>query len=250
MIEISIRQHAGKLERALLRVSSELREEATKRVIGRTAALVRQEVIKELPTVFDRPTPWTLKSIRFQATDEEATIYVSDDTAKGIAAQKFLRAEIMGGERNDKRSEKALQARGLLPSGDQVVPGNSQLLDQYGNLRAGLVTQALSGVGAMREAGYTANATARSRDRWTKRGLAHKRTGTPFFIGRSKSSGVEAIYQIMGRHKIRAVMRFIPKPHYARKFDLHAAVAKHAGKIFPVQIRRVFHEIREGSLHE
>ena len=247
---IDVRLDASKIERALLRLAPELRDKATAQVIGRTAALVRKEIVAELPKIFDRPTPWTLNSIRYAvaADGQAATLYVTDDRSKGISAQNFLRAEIMGGGRKDKRSEKALLSRGLLAAGAQVAPGNSGELDRFGNLRAGLIVQALSGIGAMHEMGFVANATARSRARAKRAQLAHASTGTRFFVGKVHGAA-PGVYEVLGRHHVRAVMHFIARPAYKARFNLQGLTNRFAAKIVPVQVRRVFHEIAEGSLH-
>lgn len=247
-IEISIRTQTSAFERALLAVSRELREEATKRVVGRSGALVRRRIMDEMPKLFDKPTPWTVNSVRYAASGSQAVLFIAYDTSKGISAEKYLAAEVRGGARKNKRSEQALELRGLLPAGMQVAPGRGDELDRFGNLRGGLVVQALAGIGAMRETGYAANATAKSRDRWRKKGLAHRRTGTPFFVGKSAESGTAGVYQIMGRHRIRAVMHFIPKPMYRDRLPFETIAGKFAGEIVPVQVRRVFHEIADGTL--
>ncbi len=247
---IDVRLDASKIERALLKVAPALRDAAAKEVIGRTAGLVRKEIMAELPKVFDRPTPWTVNSIRYSISGDgqAATLFVTDDRAKGISAQDFLRAEIMGGPRKDKRSEKALLSRGLLQGGEQVAPGNSGELDRFGNLRAGLIVQALSGIGAMHEMGFVANATARSRARAKRAQLAHASTGTRFFVGKVHG-GAPGVYEVLGRHHVRAVMHFIARPAYKARFNLQGLTNRFAAKIVPVQVRRVFHEIAEGSLH-
>ena len=248
MIEISIRSHATLLERQLLRISRELREEATKRVVGRSGALVRRRIMDEMPKLFDRPTPWTVNSVRYAASNDQAVLFIAYDTSKGVSAEKFLAAEVRGGARRNKRSEQALELRGLLPAGMQIAPGRGDELDRFGNLRGGLVVQALAGIGAMRETGYAANATAKSRERWRKKGLAHRRTGTPFFVGHAAESGISGVYQIMGRHRVRAVMHFIPKPIYRERMPFDALAGGFASEIVPVQVRRVFHEIADGTL--
>ena len=248
VIEISIRSQTSLLERAVLRMSSELRDEATKRVVGRSGALVRRGFVDAMPKRFDRPTPWTVNSVRYAASSDQAVLFLAYDTSKGVSAEKYLAAEVRGGARRNKRSEQALEQRGLLPAGMQVAPGRGDELDRFGNLRGGLVVQALAGVGAMRETGFAANATAKSRQRWQRKGLAHRRTGTPFFVGRSPESGTAGIYQIMGRHRVRAVMHFIAKPIYRERLPFDALAREFAAQIVPAQVRRVFHEIADGTL--
>ena len=61
MIEISFDGTA--LERALMKaVGTEARNVAMAKAATRVAAAARAQIVRELPTIFDRPTPFTLHS--------------------------------------------------------------------------------------------------------------------------------------------------------------------------------------------
>jgi hypothetical protein len=249
LIRIDFKSDFNRLERALLTMAAGIKREATRQVVARTAALTRKQVMEELPHVFDRPTPWTVNAIRYRVSEEgnAAVIYVTDDRAKGISAQKFLRAEVMGGPRADKRSERALIARGLMEPDQQIEPGNDLRLDRYGNIPSGVMTRVLSGLGAHRETGFVANATARSRARFAKQKRAVRSTGTPFFVRRDRGGRPMGVYELMGRHHVRPVLVFGRIATYHARLKLQDLVDRFAAKIAPVQIRRVLHELAEGS---
>jgi hypothetical protein len=86
--------------------------------INRTARQVEAKLKQEMARVFDRPTPFTLSSIYVIPSTKynlTAVVGIKDSAAKGTPASKYLLAEIEGGPRHAKRSEKALQFRGCYP---------------------------------------------------------------------------------------------------------------------------------------
>lgn len=78
----------------------------------------------------------------------------------GTSPDIYLRRQIIGGERNHKRFEKALLRRfPQFGRGTFFMPAtqNKSFLDNYGQLRGGVVTQMLSQLQAFPEQGYRAN---------------------------------------------------------------------------------------------
>jgi len=78
----------------------------------------------------------------------------------GTSPDIYLRRQIIGGERNHKRFEKALLRRfPQFGRGTFFMPAtqNRSFLDNYGQLRGGVVTQMLSQLQAFPEQGYRAN---------------------------------------------------------------------------------------------
>jgi hypothetical protein len=112
---------------------------------------VEAKLKQEMARVFDRPTPFTLSSIYVIPSTKynlTAVVGIKDSAAKGTPASKYLLAEIEGGPRHAKRSEKALQFRGLLPAGMWAVPGPGVDLDPYGNISRGTMTAILNALRA------------------------------------------------------------------------------------------------------
>src|SRR6478609_1121295 len=98
--------------------------------INRTLEDGRQRLTQEIATVFEAPTAWALRGIRYYKAERRrgrmtGRIFLDDFAGKGIPAGKFLSAEVYGGPRRYKKSEMALRARGLLPDGYYAVPGNA-----------------------------------------------------------------------------------------------------------------------------
>lgn len=158
-------------------------QKATRLAVERTALDVRKNIVAEMSRVFDRPVPYTLKSlyVRMQRGDVAiARVWLKDegDAGKGTPATKYLAPQIFGGERKLKRFERSLQAAGLLPAGMNAVPGAAAKLDAHGNMLRSQIVQILSYLRAFGESGYRANMTTASAKRFVKR------TGTHYFVGR------------------------------------------------------------------
>lgn len=108
---------------------------ATSLALNRTAELARNVLQVEMHRVFDRPKPFTLKSIfirRATKRDLTARIFHSDKVSP------YLQAEIEGGKRDEKRSEIKL-GEGVL------VPTRNVRLDSYGGVSRAYLARVLSG---------------------------------------------------------------------------------------------------------
>lgn len=160
-------QGLDKVQATLRKLSGDAVKEATVKAINDTAFLVRKEMQRELGQVFDRPTPYIVRSVQVQQAAVDKPMAVVSPTymgGKGIDPQKILRAQVEGGSRRLKRSEVALQRAGILPSGyftripDKPYPGSD---DGRGNLRGPFLVQLLSYFHAFGEQGYKANMTGK-----------------------------------------------------------------------------------------
>ena len=150
------------------------------------------DVRKKLPSIFDRPIPFTVSSVRYgKATrsDLRSRVYISDDAPKGLSPRKYLKAEIEGGVRGDKRSERALKAAGLMQSGQQVVPGRGMELDRFGNVPGPTMVRILSRIAAFGQQGYSANASEKTKKKLARAKMAARRGGTDFFVAHAKRGG-------------------------------------------------------------
>ena len=73
-----------------------------------------------------------------------AQIYVRDEAIGGTPPARYLMAQVTGGQRLLKPFEKRLQAKGVLPSGMQTVPGKGATLDAFGNIAGSQMNRILS----------------------------------------------------------------------------------------------------------
>lgn len=185
---------------------------ATALALTRTAEIAKRAVEAEMGSVFDRPTRWTLNSLRlFPAKKNNlvARVWMKNEADKSVPATRWLNPQIDGGQRQDKRTEKLLRDRGILPSGKYVVPGRDAKLNQFGNISRGQIQKILSGLGAQFDPYQNSTASARS--------SANKRAF--FVLGRGDEAA--GIAQRTGRSSIKILLAFVSRPSYGRRLDFY-----------------------------
>src|SRR3546814_10216174 len=101
---------------------------------------VQDSLTAEIGRVFDRPNAFTQRAIKRKPVRQgrlfAMEVFVQDYAGKGTAPEKYLAAEIYGGTRGAKRSERALQMTGAMAAGLYAVPGSGAERDAYGNMPA------------------------------------------------------------------------------------------------------------------
>lgn len=206
---------------------------ATALALTKTAEMVRDGLVSEMRIVFDRPTPWTLNSLRvFPATKQKlvARVWMKDEADKSSPATKWLSPEIYGGARSDKRAEVMLKQRGLLPEGKYVVPGSGAKLDRYGNIPKGVITKALSGIGGFTQQGFAANATDSKRSR----AKGNARRYFVLYDGDRKPMGI-AERTSRGSSGLSVILAFVSRPTYRKAFDFFSIAEREAEDQLPIQ---------------
>ena len=207
--------------------------------LNKTGSGVLGALKAEMPSAFDRPTPYTLNSLRLnKATHGQlyATIIPADFAGKGTLAKNYLGPEIFGGERHNKRSEVALRLRGILPAGMYTAPGAGAALDAYGNQSTGEIRQILSYFGsAEMRAGYTANMTDKTRARLA-RGTKKQGFGYSYFAIKTHQGNLApGIYRQMNfaaGHAIKPILMFVKKPTYSKRYRWHEVARTVATQMF------------------
>lgn len=237
-------QGLDKVQATLRKLAGPAFKEATVMAINDTAFHVRKEMQRELGQVFDRPTPYILKSVQVQQATvarPEATIAPTYMGGKGVDPQKVLKAEVEGGARNLKRHEVALQRVGILPAGYFTVipkdpfPGSD---DGRGNVRGPFMVQLLSYFRAFGEQGYKANMTDKRRNKLHNIGTnasGHKSiNGVVYFVtyGGLRSGQGEhlqaGIWAKSGTHgvNVRPVLLFVHAPKYESRITTESVIKR------------------------
>lgn len=259
MIKLSMKNDFKFLETTMMALSRDLPEHAARVALTRTVATARREAMDEIKRVFDRPTPFTVNSVRYEMATKDnpqARVYISDDAAKGLSPRKYLLPEIEGGDRRMKRSERALVAAGMMGVGQRMMPGRNLELNDYGNISSGQIVSILSKLSAFGQMGYRANVSERTKKRLKRLKQAARREandaqgnrvygGTDVFVAHDKRSG-EAIgvWQLIGPGQVRPILAFVDRqPDYKKRFDFHGTVAKSAGAHWPGEMMRAMHEL-------
>jgi hypothetical protein len=182
---------------------------ATALALTRTAGLAKKAIESEMRTVFDRPTRWTLNSLRlFPAKKNklEARVWMKNEADKSVPATRWLNPQIDGGQRQDKRTETLLRQKGILPAGKYVVPGSGAKLNANGNISRGQIQKILSGLGAQNDRYQNSTNSRRS--------AANKRSF--FVIGKGGSAA--GIAQRSGS-SVKMMLAFVSRPRYRRRLD-------------------------------
>jgi hypothetical protein len=222
---------------------------AASRALNRLAQLGIQDVKAEMRDSFDRPTPWTLNSVRqyglaTRDKPETGIDFKATGRTGGIDPELYLRWQVYGGERRIKRFERALRAAGALPDGYVTVPGQGAKLDAYGNMSQGQIVQILSYFQAFLETGFKANATPATKARMA-RGTRSK-FGFAYFVGRPGGRGQLGVYQRVriaaGVNELLPILIFVRSARYQRRLALDDAiqgtVQRHAQPIFQEELAK------------
>ena len=184
----------------------------------------------------DRPNRRTLNAPRYKAATKdrhEYDVYLDDTPNKGTAPSKYLRALVDGGYRANKRSETLLRAKGILPPGWQIEPGEDMPEDNYGNLRGGgaRYVQILSALKVFQERGHQMNRTARSQ---TKRAGALKEF---FVLYNVKERTPIGVYTRKGKRSVVQILKFVPK---RAKYDRMLPFKRIVEKVFRGSFEKYF----------
>ena len=203
---------------------------ATMVAINRTAYTVSGLLGKKIASVFDRPTPWVVGSVRYtKATMRklEATIDLDKwGNKQGVSVSQVLAAEIEGGPRHLKRFERALIHAGVMRSNQAAVPGEGAKLDQYGNMSAGQIVQILSWFQTFGEQGYKANMVGKTKSRLAKGNKKKGTLGFEYFALQTKYGKLlPGIYQrvkFAAGSAVKPVIIFVGRrPVYKIRFDFY-----------------------------
>lgn len=247
-----------KVQRTLAKLTTTEARAAYAKAINDTAFEVRRKMQSEMSAVFDRPTPYILRSVQFNgATPDllEANVQPTYYGGKGIDPQKVLAAEVEGGTRRDKSSEAALRRVGILPAGYQTaIPANPfpGSADAYGNVKGSFLVQLIAYFQAFGEQGYKANTTPK-RIKAIQKGTA-KTAGRRYFVSYGRLRGnpkqrhfAPGIWAAMGPGgvDVRPVLMFVKAGSYRVRLDLDR-VAQQAGGIEYLS-KRLRYRIRQAA---
>jgi hypothetical protein len=189
------------------------------------------EVERQLPQVFDRPTPQTMKAIRYiKATKQSlvSEVKVTDYTDKSKPPISWLGHEIYGGARPYKRMEFLLMRAGILPQGHFVVPGKGARLDAYGNMSRGQVQQILAATQSAWDTLQRATPRSKRRNRVVKQ---------IFALREQRGKLRPGIYQRVGQGVI-ALLVFVESPRYTIRLGFDAIVERVVRERFERQFQR------------
>ena len=216
---------------------------AVTQAVNNTAFAVREEWKRQMPRVFDRPTPLTQNAIVYRKATKSnlaAEVLVRDDAFKGTPPSKYLQAQVQGGQRKLKGFERRLVAQGILPAGMFAVPGKGVQLDAFGNLPARLYNPMLSQLGARFDP--LQNETGISRKRRTKREAKKgQRAGDYFAIKQQRGKLRPGVYQRVSTgfgSALRSILIFVRGASYKPRYRIFAMAERLYQRQFKFQFER------------
>lgn len=248
----------AELRAALTSFSDRRLNAAVATALTRTAVQVRAAVLEQMPRVFDRPTPYTLRQLKYAAAtaarpvaavgfgvaaiqDVQGNVIRYQDLGMGeTPAGKYLAPSIDGGSRRHKRFEKALQAAGAMPAGWFAVPGAGARLDAFGNMSRGQIIQILSQLRITLVAGTNRNMAVAAR----KQIAAQRKAGGRFFVVKPGTGKLKpGVYQreFYGR-TITPVVIFVRAAAYRPRFDFYGMAKRVVDENLPRQIDQAIAE--------
>lgn len=245
------------LRRDLADFSQRRLNAAVATALTRTAVVVRRDVQAELQRTIDRPTPYTVRQLRYTPASADRlaasvgfnVAAIQDVFGKVIRfedlgpdetpAGKYLQFQIRGGARRLKRFEKALGHAGILPAGHFTVPGQGARMDACGNVSVGQVIQVLSQLRVQLVSGTSRNMSFESR----KQIAAQRKAGGRFFVMKPGGAVPAGIYQREFNGKnITPVFLFVRGANYRKRFDFYGVARRSTDAELPAQIRRAITE--------
>lgn len=203
---------------------------ATAQALNATVEDLRDYHQSIMPTIFDRPTRYTLNSLRIHKAstrrDLVAGIYFKDQARR---RQHYLVPQVEGGTRALKPFEYWLVQRGIMRSGEYAVPASGLKLDGYGNVPSGTITMILSQLAAGPDAFQWE--TARSRKR---AGSSRSR----YFVPQPGSSLRRGIWRRKGQRSIEPVFIFVSAPAYQKRYPFYQLSQQKAAELLPMHFTR------------
>lgn len=213
----------------------------TRNALNDTAEDAVGAEIDKIRGVFDRPTPFTERSVVFprslRATKDhlEAKIMLRDEApGGGTPPDRYLRAEMFGGPRRPKPFEKALRLAGIMQPDEFALPAMGYRRNAYGNLPGPTLVAILSQLKAFPEVGHKMNETRRSR---MKAGAKRK---SRYFVPAEGSRLRRGVYERVG-NRIKAVLIFVRQPTYRVRFDFGQATEAKVTRVFTAYWQRHFY---------
>ena len=217
-----------------------------------TAKDVVKDSQEKMKQVFDRPTPFILRSQWIKAATKEdptASVEWKERAGKGVrqwdAATRTLSPHVEGIGRELKGFEATLRKKGILPSGLYAVPGKGADIDTYGNMSRGQIIHLISYFNAFPEAGYRANMGEKKRARLAKGSVRTGKLGFVYFVGRPGNGQLPlGIYKRTGYfgRKLLPIIIFTRQPRYRKRWDIHDDAQQVVDRQFPKNFKRIADE--------
>lgn len=175
----------------------------------------KEEMTRQLPRYFDRPTSWTKGSIYLTAatkTSQRAEVFIKD------GSRSSLLHHIEGGQRPEKGFEYRLRQKGVLVGSNQyATPARRLKLDSYGNIGMARINRILSSVGAQNDTYQNTTSASKKRNA--------SRTDYVVIRHQDRPQLPSGIYEVTnGGSTLEAALIFTKKTTYKRRLPFFETV--------------------------
>ena len=228
MIHISVK---SMLEADIARFAREAGNQmpfATAKALTLSAKAGKEEIERQMPSLIDRPTPFTLRGLKLQPATKQR-LEAKVEFRPG--ARDWLAPIVFGHPRKVKAFERSIQGTGLIPSGHYAVPGAAAKLDAFGNMSAAQIRKVVSSIkgwsGPSKQAGKRRVATGR---------------GQTYFAGRPGGGklplGIWEKTTFAHGSAIRPVIIFVSQTTYRKQLDVPGIARRVVLQRFPEELRQ------------
>lgn len=205
-IRINVHENIRQALRGIAWLHPDKRKKIIAHGMNKTMKSIRSKEQREMQSIFDRPTRYTLNSFyTVPATESRLAVEIRiKNDGNGVAPVKYLAPEIYGGGRRMKGFEIALKGLGVLPDGMYAMPARHAPLDAFGNISGGFLRRLIARLSQQQGQGQQGRRRTR---------------GNPVFAANGSRGLPAGIYEGSGRN-IKMLIKFVgSQPVYARTFD-------------------------------
>jgi len=215
----------------IMRLASNHVPNATCRALNDTAYDALDEVKKEMLSVFDRPTRFTLNALYvWRATVQNPVATIEEKNM--VVGKHYLKVQQAGGVRPSTGLEGLLRSKvGNSSYIAAVAPAYGAKLDANGNWSAAERNQALSGIKAQRD--ERTNTTNRSRK------LSRNKSRAVYFVPQEGSRLGPGIYRRNGKAAPVKILNFLDaRPKYEKRIDYRDVVERTAKAVYEAHFEK------------
>ncbi len=225
---ISIKIDTSGLERQLKALANDQVPYATAQALNAVAFKVKKETgPAEMRSVFDKPTPWTLRSLYVRKANKRnlrAVVGFGNDlySKSRSSPNEILGHQLSGGGRREKGLEVWLRNAGMISAGEFVTPGSAAKLDSYGNMSRGQVMQIISQLRIGSDRNAWKSTSTRSKRSVKRAGRIFWSRGGHLHRGAWKAVGSSVV----------PLLIVVGQPQYKARFNLQKVVSQTVNQHF------------------
>lgn len=220
---------------------------AMSKALNKTAEEGRVMVQDAMKSVFDRPTPWVLNSLRIKyATKRNLVAELAfKDIDSARSSRTMVEPHVEGGGRHFKVFEARLKAAGHVPKGWNIVPGKAATLDQFGNMSQSQIKQVLS---LLVTNGPMPASWHKNRSRLAAGNVKQNQYGFEYFVnpvgGRNKKlePGIYKRFSTGFGSSLKPILIFVKPAAYKKNLDFFGVVQKKTNERLESNFEAAFKE--------